>query len=92
MFLKETRKSCNGGFWEKKNFGYKGKILIKENILKKVFNGYPCKKITKYFICIFFCLRAFFYFLIKKLALFSSGGRPPPPSGRVSLKCKVPES
>ena len=44
-------------FMVEKNFGTKGKISISyENIMKNMFNGHPCKNVTKYFA----------YFSIKK--------------------------
>ena len=59
---------------EKKNFGSKGKIL------RKVFNGYPCKNGTTYF-CVFFRFRTFcvfFSFTAKKYLFWLRPGVPPP--------------
>ena len=53
MFLKQEKS-------EIEDFERRQKILVLGNILKnvQVFNGYPCKKFTKYF-CLFFCFRTF---------------------------------
>ena len=53
-------------------------MILKEKKLwffENVFNGYPCKNVTKYF-----CIFSFFIFFIlrKKLAFIAARGRPPP--------------
>ena len=52
MFLKQEKPEMDD-FEEKKNFGFKGKILIYITLRKyflnvQVFNGYPFKNVTKY--------------------------------------------
>ena len=50
MFLKQDKPEMDGFEKEEKN-GYKGKYSIfLENCDNQVFNGYPCKNITKYYI------------------------------------------
>ena len=39
--------------------------IFQENILRKVFNGYPYKHFTNYF-CIFLCFRTFNAFFLRK--------------------------
>ena len=57
-------------------FKYFKKIILKNN---KVFNGYPCKIVTKYF-CIFFCFKhpEHLFFILRKHFLVAGGGSPPP--------------
>ena len=55
MFLNQEKPEMDD-FERKKTLVLKGK---KNQYFMIIFcNGYPCKKVTKYF-CIFFCFRAF---------------------------------
>ena len=71
-------------FMKEKNFGYKGKHLSRYfHKILKFFNGYPCKKVTKY-VCIFFPFQNIlhlFLFFSKKNTYFGYGQGvcPPPP-------------
>ena len=67
--------------YKKINLGSKGKILIKEKFqyFKKVFNGYPCKNVTKYFCTFFVSEHSFSLFSTKTILVAYWGLTAPPP-------------
>ena len=66
--------------FERKKFGSIGK----NSKHVQVFNGFPCKNVTKYFAYSFVSEQVFSSSYFKKKLFFSGwGSTPPPPSGRV---------